>query len=194
MNLRNSWKKINKINLHTDNFFTKSTLFILPILGYTYNDFKFSGVQYLINCHVLDIKKPKLFCIFDNTIHSDDLMARQNKLIGNYSFSQRFDDNDGKELVFTFDIGTDFEDDYYRFLDGKYSEFSTDLKDLLFFAYSKQSLPGYKASVCDAIYPTDSKRRAIAKELDVELSDIKEVFDKPDIRIEMYKPYEDLKL
>ena len=192
MSLRNTWKEDNRINLHTDALYTKTTLFILPILGYTYRDFSFSGKNYLINCYISDIKKPKLYCIFDNTHDSDDLKLVQARLTTNFLFTSSYLDNDGLELVHTFNLGTDFEDDYYKFLDGKYSKFSRDLKDLLTFAYGRNSEVGYKASVYEAIYPIESKRKKIAEVLDVELSEIVEVFDKPDLKIEYYQSYSDL--
>lgn len=193
MNLRNSWKDSNKNVLHTESYFTKTTLFLLPILGYTYRDFFINNKNYLHNCYISDLDKPKMYCVFDNSEQNDSLTIVQNRLIGNYSFVSRYFDNDNLELVYSFNLGSDFEDDFYKFLDGQYSKLSKDLKDILIFCYGKQTdVTNFKSTIYEAIYPTDDKRITIAKALGVEVSEIKEVFDKPDIRVELYKKYEDL--
>lgn len=198
MNLRERWIKENEEKLRVGGKYTKTTLFLLPILELCYKDFAFGAKNYLINCHIENLQNPKIICILSNRFDKPEepFISLLQRLSYHYSFSESWYDNENEEIVFSFDVNKKFLKDYEYFLQGRYSLFSDDLKKRLVTAYGAVTGPKHLVNIWDAIYPSDKKRMAIAENLgiNVELMPFGEVFDPPEIEIERYYTINDLKL
>ncbi len=190
MNLRNKWQEDNKNELHIGGKYTKSTLFLLPILGVYYKDFMYDK-NYLINCSI-NLENPKIMLILSNEDY-EPITSLINRLTNDYHFSESWMDDENREIILSFDL-EDFNLDFRRFLKGRYSTFSEGLKKRLVKCYGTISAPGYKASVYDAIVPTEEKRKALAEYLGEGIKDLPngEVLDIPSPQIEQYYTYKNL--
>jgi len=92
------------------------------------------------------------------------------------------------EYIFKFRIPQECEKDFDMFMKGSYSNFSILHKNkLLLYFQDKPIKQGRLVNVANAIYPENFKRLQIAKELDVDVSLIHEVFDPPNLDKELYK-------
>ncbi len=98
-------------------------------------------------------------------------------------------EEDLDEILLYYKIPDDFVDDYHKFLEGRYSEFSDDYKHLLRLMFGRKTAPtGRTVYVENVIFPQEYKRKQIAEDLGVEISLIKETFDKPDLNEELFIP------
>ena len=166
---------------------TKSTHFLLPMLGYR----KSFYTPYLINCYIVQGDKPKLVAVFENSDY-EPLIHALHKLAEHPSYNDCEYADDNKEIVLYFDVPTDFILDYRSFLEGKYSWFTAGYKDLLAHLSGRSSGSDYKVTVFDAIYPTEKKRKAIEVRLNATLEADAEVFDAPYLAEETYVPVSEL--
>lgn len=168
----------------------KSKLFLLPMLDYPLDEYE----PYLIDCNVV-LDPGKLVVIFDN-LDDDPLSMLVYKLQSSYLYLDSNFDDDDKEVVMFFDIPKEFKEDFIRFTQGKYSEFSDKYKKKLISFFGKETSSVYaQFSMYDALYPTEEKRKERAGDLGYDQwEDIKELFSIPTLEYEEYKSIEDLKL
>ncbi len=188
-NLRNKWNEDNKEQLNIGGKYTKSTLFLLPILDVYYKDFIFAEKDYLINCHI-NLESSELIVILHNEEDFEPILSLIYRLTNDSLFSESYTDNENREIILSFDLARGWESDLNKFIKGKYSSLSEQLKKKLVKCYGKGSAIEHKASMWDAIYPSDDKKKALIEFLgadDVEITELTEVMDKPTMTIEEYK-------
>jgi hypothetical protein len=89
-------------------------------------------------------------------------------------------------VVYIFKIPLQFKEDVLSFVEGKYSKFSKALKGRI------QKFHGREDSIpmLDVISRNKDLKKQMEKYLGVELPENSELASKPDINIEIYKPYE----
>lgn len=183
MSFRVEWKNKNDIKGN------KTTIFLLPTFGYS----KSFYTQYLIDCYIKDITSNQIVICFQNV---DDIRLTEQiyRLCAHHGFQESYTDDEDKELVILMSIDKEFYLDFKRFLEGRYSKFSNNLKDLLMKQNEGKTGKDHKVSVFDVLYPKEEKATQIAEYLDVNINEIpNELLDKPNLEVELYKTIEELK-
>jgi hypothetical protein len=182
------WSKLNK-----------ATNFLLPMIGYTVDDFSSGYKNYLINCYITKELDGKLIVICDHVDDEDfNVFMYRNEVNPCYEGSTL--DDDEKEVQITYQIPDRYREDYLKIVDSKYSQISKSYKDRLTSIYGRKTNPDdYKATMYDALYPTEFKRKQIAERLgyDVKGKDwliIEEVLDKLELDRNVFQSIDDLKL
>ena len=167
----------------------KSKLFILPMLCDNVRFGEFS--QYFVDINI-SIEKMYIYVLLDNTYTDEGLRNLVYKLENHYSWISSDYVDDNEVLMLSFNVIKEYSQDYKKFIDGKYSEFSDKYKQQLLKIHDNyESCSTYsKVSVYDALHPSEKKRAEIAKELGVEIKYMShELFDPPNI---LYEEYMDL--
>lgn len=109
---------------------TKTLDFLVPLTGWSKMDFH----PYLVNGYLNDIdlidedeNSPDVFVLlkYSSAKHFYDLEKRLEK---DKYFKTSYSLFKGKYVMFIFTLGATFKEDYYKFLDGKYSELSEPAK------------------------------------------------------------------
>jgi hypothetical protein len=108
---------------------TKTTDFLLPLLGYTKRFYH----PYLINAYLGDVNMKyfdpyKLYVVISNHNMQSQHMRIENGIKEMEGFIDYYDVLDSKMSVFVVEIPEKFKEDYELFLDGKYSKLSEDAK------------------------------------------------------------------
>lgn len=177
---------------------TKMTMFCLPLLGLSYHDFG----KNLINVYSSQEDNIYLYIVLDNPYEQsvDNLI---NKIKARKDFIEEFKDDSDNEYILKFKISGIYEDDYYKIMSGEYSKISKVYKDILIKMYSDRTHDLNKpptivdgqvlTTMHEVIYPTEEKKKVIAKHFGVEISSVKELISKPDIRYELYRKVDELK-
>lgn len=186
---------------------TKCGLLLLPVLGHIV-ELKPKGLfmreqmtKYLVDIYLIDAEQPKLVSVFDDVENEkeEEFNWLMYKLTNDFTFFDHFKDSDSGELACINQIPKDFHKDYKRFLDGKYTEFSDELKDRLIAAHGRATnnsmrdngLPGL--TVFDIINPSDRKKKQFADIIGTNVKNIKEVYDSPNIEDEIFLTYEEFR-
>lgn len=196
MSLRLAYLKANGyVTEEGDLRHTKVTNFCLPMFGVFKGDFKGK----LLNAYIEHGDVPYLYIVTLNDENVTDLLV---KLGESDDFIESFDDDDGKEFVFKFKIPSVYLDDYYKILNGVYSEISTSYKNVLriFYGNTVYSLTDsplivngqVATTMWEVLNPSLEKKKIIAKHFGVDPNSVKELISKPDLRYELYKKANEL--
>lgn len=167
---------------------TYCSTFLLPTIGYSEKEFN----NQFLNAYIDEnLSEPQLYVIIEGNI--DELSL--NKIKKNPCYVEDFLSENETELIIKFKIHEKYHDIFYKYINGKYSEFDNTYKQILTEIHGR-SVNTHKrlVTVFDILYPRKDKINQIAVELDVNKSLIKEVFDIPNLEYEIYKPLEQLKL
>lgn len=165
---------------------TFCTSFLLPAVGYCRKEFN----NRLINVHIdKDFRDPALILIIDYTPGIEESIERlkKNKIYDSYLIED-------SEVAIRFKVPYKYHDNFYKFLDGKYSEFDNEYKQILININGRKvnSTSG-AVTIYDTIFPRKDKIKQIAEELNVSVSIMpKEVFDPPNLDYEVYKTLQEL--
>lgn len=153
----------------------KSIFFVLPFLGqpsYWYYE--------LINCYLGDTKnKP------DFTFNKIFLNLRNyDKKVLSASYFNQFYQLEDNTYMYVFDIPREFEEDYNKFCNGKYSEISEKAKALI--CRCSGVKPIINSVVYKVLYKTADQKKKIEDLIGEELPLSAEVCSKPDLEKEVY--------
>ena len=194
MSLRKKWLQNQKLISNNGIDHTKSTYFLMPMLGYQKNDFVSHGTKdnFLINCHIDDLINPSLIIVLDNNKDVNlEMLLYKNDI--NSQFEGSALEEDGEQILLKYKLDSRYYSDFYKFIDGKFSEMSQTYKSRLIGLYGRKSNnQDHRPSIFDALYPTSSKRKQWADYLGVDVDMIKEVSSKPDMDYELFKSTEEL--
>ena len=176
---------------------TKVTNFCLPMIGLHRRDFKGK----LLNVYIQHTDEQYLYIVVLNT-DDEDVVKVLKKINDHEDFVESFNDDDNKELVFVVKVPKKHEDDYYKILNGLYSEISQGYKNILKVFYTNNVydlndapliVNGQVATTMwEILNPSVRKREIVAKHFEVDIKDVKELMSKPDIKYEVYKNIKDL--
>lgn len=168
---------------------TKVTNFCLPMYGFHKRDFK----NKLLNVYILHEDDP---CLYVVTLNDNSITDVLTKLSANEHFIESFDDDDGKELIFKLKVPQKHEEDYFKILNGIYSEISKEYKEILKQFYTNNiyalDVPplivnGQVATTMwEILNPSIKKKEQVAKHFGVDISNVKELMSKPDLKYELY--------
>lgn len=194
MSLRKKWLQSQKLISKTGIEYTKSTYFLMPMLGYQKNDFISHETKdnFLINCHIDDIANPSLVIVLDNNNDVNlEVLLYKNDINSQFEGSELEDD--GQQIILKYKLDSRYHSDFYKFIEGRFSEMSQTYKARLVGLYGRKSNNiDHRPSIFDALYPTSSKRKQWADYLGVDVDLIKEVSSKPDIDYELFKSIEEI--
>lgn len=157
--------------------FTKACQFIRPMLGHSP---MFYGPRFY-NCYV-STNPSTIHIVFKKPLPDEHY---------NYTLEVlRFDDhfieevNYGNYLVMSFKVPEIFEDDFYQFLDSKYSKMSDFYKEEILSLHI--SWRQVYRNLSDILYPQKKHREAIENRLDVTLEKDAEIFDRIEFSEELF--------
>lgn len=167
--------------------------FILPMVGVNHNNLPSNFINAYIS---LD---KEAFLIFDKTVDYDIVFYHylEHVKVKNLNLIECIEQE--QEVVLKFAIPEQHSNNYHLFLEGKYSQFDEEYKQVICRYFGKGSIKeGHTVTEYNAIYPQTFKKRQLAEHLydrkDVEdgLKLIHEVLARPDLDREIYKPIEQL--
>lgn len=179
---------------------TKVSNFCLPMFGLAVKDFN----KKLLNAYIDG--ENNFYVVVLNNKDDDKVEKLLIALSDNENFLESYDDDNGNELVFKLKIADKHLDDYHKILNGNYSEISNDYKALLtsdkyykVTYYPLNEAPviinGQVASTMwETLFPSIKKKEIVAKYYNVEISSVKELIAKPDLKYEFYRKAEELKI
>lgn len=157
---------------------TKSTTFIRPMLGY---DVLFYGDTHC-NCYLNLNGVNEGF----NLVFNKERLKLYDYIIKEFSkhplLRNTYDLKD--YMIFEFDIPDQYIEDFYLFIDGKYSKMSDDYKEEILALHMSNPKIYEKLEVI--LYPSKKDIKKLAEFLDVELPKDAEVFDKIDLKKELF--------
>lgn len=173
----------------------KSRIFLLPLIDANVSVHEFD--PFLIDVNI-DKDNIQLILIFDNTYISEEFKMIFYKLSNNYCYIDNSDyGGNGTELICNFSIPKEYRDDFFKFIDGKYSEMSEKYKKKILtfnmFPNVTHSVKG-KITPYDILFPSEQKRKEIAEDLGVDIKNMNDdLYDKPNMDYEIYHPIEKLR-
>ena len=179
-----------------DKDFTKTSLFILQMLGYKY----ITMPPYFVNAfigdadHEASVEHPIfILCKIDIALaHRDHTWITFEKKLQNnpcflYKYYVGIDKNTGFDLVmYVFDIPELYKEDYLHFLEGKYSKFTKEYKAI----FPRLTVIGGKSEPSihfKAIEKDPDLKLQIEKILDTYLDEEAELWPKPDLKREIFR-------
>lgn len=182
---------------------TKCGWYLLPVLGHI-PQLKPKGLymkdqlgENLIDIYIIDDKdSPKLVLVFDyKEEYEDDFIFF--RLQNDHTFISSDQDIENEEVWFIHNIPNEFKSDYNKFKEGKYSQFSSLLKERLMSAHGKYVGQGLSKttglpsiSVYESLFPDENKEKVkiLANHLGVRENKIEELLQSPDLDFEIFKP------
>jgi hypothetical protein len=171
--------------------YTRTTRFLMPLIGVSELELKKLSPEILINAHIKS-KEEKLIYIILNKKNNLELL---NDFLQNQNFNENFVDyiEEEDEFIVIYKLQEHFYSDYDKILTGQYSKTSDSFKEIITRIYGyKSNEECHLPSIYDALYPTDKKRKMYAKFLDVDHTLLNEISSIPNLEYEIYKPIKQL--
>jgi hypothetical protein len=165
-----------------------SRVFLLPMCSMNYKIIPSN----FVNSYIED--NYRLVVVFDKTEGHDDAFVKYIASIRINNSNLTHIDEYEDEIVLYFNIPAKYRDDYDRFIEGSYSKFSDEYKNVLKNAYGQKTIKdGHEVTEWNVIHPQDFKRKQIAEYLSsegsiIDYTMIKEVLRKPDLDREKFTP------
>jgi len=171
---------------------TKTTTFLMPLVGISELSIEHLNLKLLINAHIKS-KEDKLIYVILNKL---DFPLEANNYVIIQNLNEHFVDyiDEEQEYILIYKIPEHFYDDYNKILDGQYSKTSIQYKEIMIRIYGiENNKNNHLSTVHDCLYPTDFKRQQYADFLNVEVMLIEEVCSRPKLHYEVYQTIEQLK-
>jgi len=151
----------------------KSLYFLLPMLGFMYQFEK----NYILNSFIADREnRPDI-----GNYHIFMLVDREyEKLNKHQNFIEHYTIDEG--IMYVFKVPVQYEEDYLKFILGKYSEFSAEYKQHL---CRMLPTPIEKSTVFKVITKSPEAKAEIEKRIGASIGN-QEVFSVPDVNEEIY--------
>ena len=185
--------------LYDETRFTKSTYFIMPMIGYVWNDF-ISYAQdriYLINCYISE-DRSNIVLVFDYLHNDESQLAFLSKNEINSYFINATIDVNNEELILTYKVPPQYKEDLDIFMTSKYSKMSMKYKQVLLSIYGRETeKESYKPKPFDVLFPTSYKKKQLADYIGVDIeviNQVGEVSSRLDMEYEIYKEADKLQL
>jgi len=169
----------------------KTTIFLLPTYGYPLKLYS----NYFIGCYIKDKDNYIISFVFENAEDSEALRPIIQMLSVHHDYiDMNFDGQNAEELVVDMKLDKEYHKDFKSILDGRYSEISEQLKDILMGIHGKKNGVGLGMTMYETLYPTIIRRNDLAKHLNVDYKHMPhEVLDVPNMDYEQYLTIEQLK-
>lgn len=181
--------KINSISLNNkgDSYelssakLNKSSLFILPMLGGTRKLFMFDSLFVNAFININDYKN--CICLVYR-FSGDPLFLKFEQALKQFrTFKDTFDPSP-HFVAFVFDVPTKYEEDYDKFIAGKYSKLTPQFKTRIMDFHSF-NIYGEMAQI---LFQDEKRRKRLSEELGVELDEDSELYSIIDIEEETFNP------
>ena len=175
---------IKEIRQIVDNVFlantesrTKASYFITPMLGESKETFRWD--QYFVNTY---LSKDEQFAFVKYRFFNVDDYKKFEYVLTRHNLFIKMIDKNHQHVLFQFRIPEVYLKEIPRFLQGQYSKLSESYKQkiLQFFHYNRGGELG------QILYRTDRRKRQLELKLGVRLSENLELYDKPDLKVEVY--------
>lgn len=182
-------------NGYTDNGViknTKTTRFLMPLIGITEYGLHHIDPKLLINAYIKS-KEEILIYVVINKLDSPD---ESKEYVVLQNLNEHFVDyiEEEQEYILIYKIPEHFREDYNKILKGEYSKTSDSYKAILIRVHGIQNhTESHLTTVHDCLYPTDIKRKQLADRFLVNLDFIEEVCSKPRAHYEIFKTIKQLK-
>lgn len=182
-------------NGYTDNGVirnTKTTVFLMPLIGVTELSLGHINPKLLINAHIKSKEEDLIYVV----INKLDLPEESSEYVLLQYLNEHFVDyiEEEQEYILIYKIPKHFREDYNKILKGEYSKTSVSYKEIMLRVYGIQNnTKCHLATVHDCLYPTDTKRRQLADHFVVNIDFIEEVCSKPRAHYEIFKTIKQLK-
>lgn len=163
-------KKIES-NVQIDRKYNKSTTFVRPMLGYPV---EFYSIVSFYDTYITTVPD-RIHLVFKQPL--DDLTAGHTipELRSNINFIEKI--NFRSHILMSFKIPKLFTNDFYYFLEGKYSKLSSFYKGEVIKSHMFLG-SDYTNNIEQILYPSDIKRKLLEVKLDIELHKDAEIFDR----------------
>ena len=160
---------------------TKSSVFIMPMLSgskelYFYNTL-------FLNCFIATEDHPNSIILLYR-FSGSALFLKFEQALKKFTTFKDMIDPSPHHVMFVFDIPTKYKDDYNKFILGKYSHFSPELKAAIF-KFHKTDM---HSSLGQILYKSEKRRLRLSQNLGMEIPPDMELFDIPDAEDEIYNP------
>lgn len=162
--------------------YNKSKTYLLPLISELINlEPKF--FDYLINTYIFDSENKYTNCIFIEhkfNFKNPEFTAYEHRMIDNQYFIDLIDIDD--RVVYIFKFPEEYMLEYNHFINGNYSKFQDDAKDLILEFYGKMyennlnALP-FLIKVKQILFKDEKLRKKLEEELKVEISKDAELSD-----------------
>jgi hypothetical protein len=172
----------NKKSNFDYNKLTKARVFIRCMLSYP---FDFYGDDFH-NCYI-GKTDPVMYLVFKKPIKDFYNFNKINDTLNTDEYYCGTKSTNNWHII-KMNIPQQYVNDYYKFIDGKYSKMSEDYKENLLNTLLKYDVTKivYK-KIKECLYPTKEARKKLEDELNVTLSTDAEVMSIPNLDIEIYK-------
>lgn len=171
---------------------TKTTRFLMPLIGITEYGLNHIHPELLINAHIKSKEEILIYVI----INKLDLPEESKDYVLLQNLNEHFVDyiEEEQEYILIYKLPDHFLKDYNKILKGEYSKTSDSYKQILIRVHGVQNhTESHLATVHDCLYPTDIKRKQLADHFLVNLDFIEEVCSKPRPNYEIFKTIKQLK-
>ncbi len=173
--------------------YTKTTRFLMPLIGISEFSLEYIKPKLLINAHCAETDDKIIYVILNKL----DFPEEVNDYFILQNLNEHFIDHieEEEELILIYKVPDHFNDDYIKILNGDYSKTTEAYKQIMLRIYGLHKHDkSYLTTVYDCLYPTEVKRKQIANYFEVNYKDIDEVCSKPNMDYEIFKPLEKLKI
>tara|TARA_R100001510_G_scaffold15057_1_gene12362 strand:+ start:1019 stop:1756 length:738 start_codon:yes stop_codon:yes gene_type:complete len=160
---------------------TKSSVFIMPMLSGS-KDLYFYNTLFL-NCFIATEDYPNSIILLYR-FSGSALFLKFEQALKKFTTFKDMIDPSPHHVMFVFDIPSKYKDDYNKFILGKYSHFSPELKDAIF-KFHKTDM---HSSLGQILYKSEKRRLRLSQNLGMEIPTDMELFDIPDPEDEIYNP------
>lgn len=177
-------EKTSKEDNFDVNKITKSSIYVRSMLGYS---FDFYGENYH-NCYLGgDNQKDVLYLTFKKPIENP---TKFNKILETLSMDEYYIGYKASEnwCIVKMYVPLNYLNDFNRFLEGKYSQMSSDFKENLLnilLRYDRTKTLYNQVKLC--LYPTKEARKSLGEALGVELAKDAEIASIPNMEVERYR-------
>jgi len=158
----------------------KASLFMLPIIGSTTDDFFYFTL--FCNAYITVEENTNCLALLYRFSGKADFLRFEQRLRQLPSFKKMLDPSPWFTL-FIFDIPTEHLEDYQNFCLGKYSKLSANLKDKIF-KFHKSDANSHLGHI---LYKSTKRRLRLEESLGTEISEDAELLSVPELDQEVYK-------
>lgn len=171
----------------------RSTFCLMPMLGID-RSYMYWDEYYYLNCYVAIDEFPedknKLYLLFNFDKQTEAYLAVRDKLSKSEYFAREFchTSKSADYIIFVFNIPDKYKREVTRYKEGKYSTFSREYKNLIFKVHKVTD----KKELYHIIMKTDKRRLRLSNELNHDIDEDTELWEKPKEDIDLKLKLSDL--
>lgn len=180
-------------NVKSNNGPNKSKTYLLPLLSELV-DFNFKFIKHITTTYIFDDNNEYENCIFlkhDFNFKNPEFTAYEHKLTNNEYFVDLVDIDD--KVIYIFKFPEEYLEEYNNYINGKYSHFGADAKELILAFWTKayennpNAIP-FLIKVKQILFKDEKLKKKIEKDLGVTLhsnAELSDIMNKSDETISL---------